>query len=195
MNSCSYRKSYYLGFLTSGTAGTLPLVGQEAVTVTSSPPVDCTHTASACHPQRRHTRWRLPTRQIWAQGLQEVDGGKEQIHRRTFVMTEVARVWLSVDVDERWEALGLVLPAFLPPCAPCSGPGEDDPARSIIPMSWLLVPRRQNPRTGCSFLTASHILAPTPVSPPAPRNFLGHCSCSSPHSPSAATEATAQKGG
>lgn len=194
MNSCSYSKTL-LGVPWPLAAGTLPLVGEEAVTVTSAP-------RGRLHTHRLHTTFRgtasvLDFQPRLRSGPRIAGSGwkkRTRIHRTTFVTTEVASIcgWALILMrgGRHWGQLLHLLP---PPCAPCSGPSEDDPARSIIPVSWLLVLRRQEPEnSGCSVLLTS--LGPNPVSPPETRNFLGHCSCQAALTlPPAATVPTAPR--
>ena len=132
MNSCSYRKAL-LGVPWLLSAGTLPLVGQEAVTITSAPwgrlhthhlHITFRGTASVLDFQPRLRSGPRISGSDWRK--------RTRIHRRTFVMTKVARIcgWalMLMRSGRHWGQL-LHLPP--PPCAPCSGPGKDDPDRSI----------------------------------------------------------------
>lgn len=161
MNSCSIEK-HHLGFLTSGCWNPTPS-GREATG----------HILSTG--QTAHTPYHLrgtafsvldfqPRLEIWAQGcVREVDGGKEQgIHRRTFVMNQRWPEFVveSVDVDERWEALGLVTsPSSSTSLCPALGLERMTPpgASSRCPDCWS--PGGRNPRTVAA-LPPSHILAP-----------------------------------
>ena len=182
MNSCSYRKAL-LGVPWPLSAGTLPLVGQEAVTSVHG--AGCTHTTSI--PPSEALPQCLTSSLDWdlGQGLQEVNGGKEQ------GFTGERSSWPRWPgfVLERWcwwEVGGIgasysICPHL--PVPPALGLARMTRTGASSMVFWLLVPRRQEPEnSGCSILLTS--LGPNPVSPPATRNFLSLLLPGSLHSPS-----------